>query len=277
MKIEKIAAFSEDGRGGSPTGVCLLDKEIKTTEMQNLAADLGYNETAFASKQDDGSWVARYFSPERELPFGGHGSTTLGAVLAEKYGSASYRIHIKDFQCEVEGKKSNDSFVASTKSPNTLSEKLNANAISELLDVFGYCRDQLNPDIPPAVANAGADHFVLALRCRADLADMYYEMEEGRKFMRDKNIFSIMLIFSEDNQTFHARNTYAVWGAHEDPATACAAAALSGYLRDIDWPHGNALKIIQGEDMGSKSVLRTEFSDEKNSPVKIIGQMEKLY
>lgn len=276
MKIEKIAAFSEDGKGGNPTGVFLLDAEIQTEEMQRLAADLGYNETAFAFQQDDGTWIARYFSPEVELPSCGHGTSTLGAALAEKYGSAKYKIRLKDLHTTVDGTKNSDGLAASTQSMNTSSEQLNCVATSELLDVFGYCRDQLNPDIPPALIYAGATHFVLALRDRSDLADMYYEMDEGRQFMRDKDIFSIMLVFVEDNQTFHARNTYAAWGALEDPATAAAAAALSGYLRDIDWPHGNALKVIQGEDMGSRSVLRTEFSDEKGSPVKILGRMNKL-
>lgn len=276
MKIEKIAAFTEDGQGGSPTGVFLLEEEIQTEEMQRLATGLGYTETAFAFRQDDGSWLARCFSPEIELAVCGHCRTTVGAVLAEKYGSDKYEICFKDRQLTVDGTKNSDGLVASKQSANTQSKQLNATATSELLDVFGYCRDQLNPDIPPAIINAGSDHFVLALRDREDLADMFYEMEEGRQFMRDKNIFSIMLVFAEDSQTFHARNTFAAWGAMEDPATAVAATAFSGYLRDIDWPHGNALKIIQGEDMGSRSILRTEFSDDKGSPVKVIGRMNRL-
>ncbi|WP_162651648.1 PhzF family phenazine biosynthesis isomerase [Lentilitoribacter sp. Alg239-R112] len=276
MKIEKIAAFSEDGRGGNPTGVLLLDEEIQSDEMQYLASNLGYTETAFASRQDDGRWFARYFSPEVELPSCGHGTTTLGAVLAEKYGTARYEICHKDIQYCVDGQKNSNGLAATTHSPNTHSKQLNAMATSELLDVFGYRRDQLDPDIPPAIIYAGSTHFVLALKNREDLANMFYEMEEGCQFMRDKNIFSIMLVFAENNHIFHARNTYAAWGAMEDPATASAAAALSGYLRDIGWPHENALKIIQGEDMGAKSILRTEFSDVKGSPVKVIGRMNKL-
>lgn len=276
MKVQKIAAFSEGGRGGNPTGVLLLDKEIQTEEMQRLAAELGYTETAFASRQDDGSWCARYFSSEVELPSCGHGMTTLGAVLAEKYGSARFQICFQGSQLTVEGERNSDGLVAATQSPKTKSRQLSSIETSELLDIFGYRRDQLDPDIPPAIVNSGSDHFVLALRDRTDLAEMYYEMEEGRRFMCDNNIFSVMLIYAEDNQTFHARNTYAAWGAMEDPATATAATALSGYLRDIDWPHGNSLTIIQGEDMGSRSILRTEFSDEKNSSVRVIGRMDKL-
>jgi hypothetical protein len=40
---------------------------------------------------------------------------------------------------------------------------------------------------------------------------------------------------------------------YEDPATGAATAALAGYLREIDWPHGGKIEVIQGEDMGSRS------------------------
>jgi len=44
--------------------------------MQDIAADVGFSETVFAAPQGDG-WVARYFSPETEVPFCGHATTTL--------------------------------------------------------------------------------------------------------------------------------------------------------------------------------------------------------
>lgn len=276
MEIQKIAAFSDADKGGNPTGVVLLEESIQTKKMQCLATELGYTETAFASLQDNGTWFARFFSPETEMPYCGHGASTLGAVLAENYGSARYQIRGKHSQLVVEGQKNCDGLIATTRSSSTKSRQLSACETSEILDIFGYRRDQLNPDIEPAIAQAGAGHYILALRNREDLASMYYELEEGRKFLREKNVFSIMLICAQSDQVFHARNTYAAWGVMEDPATAAAATALSGYLRDIDWPHKNALKIIQGEDMGSRSVLRTEFSDEKNSSVKVSGRMRKL-
>ncbi len=47
---------------------------------------------------------------------------------------------------------------------------------------------------------------------------------------------------------------------HQYPATpAIVAAALAGYLRDIGWPHGGVIDILQGEDMGSPSRLRAEI------------------
>lgn len=47
-------------------------------------------------------------------------------------------------------------------------------------------------------------------------------------------------------------------------------------MRDIDWPHENALKIIKGEDIGARFIKRTEFSGEKGRFIKVIGKTNML-
>ena len=62
--------------------------------MQALAAEIGYSETAFAFPIDDG-WRVRYFSPESEVPFCGHATIALGAVLAQVNGdNAVYKLQL---------------------------------------------------------------------------------------------------------------------------------------------------------------------------------------
>lgn len=51
---------------------------------------------------------------------------------------------------------------------------------------------------------------------------------------------TISLIHAESDQLFHSCNPFAAGGVYEVPATGAAAAALAGYLRDIDWPHAGA-------------------------------------
>ena len=60
-------------------------------------------------------------------------------------------------------------------------------------------------------------------------------------------------------------------GIYEDPATGAAAAAFAGYLRDLGWPHGGAIEIIQGEDMGMPSRLVVEFTEERGASVRVSG------
>ena len=61
------------------------------------------------------------------------------------------------------------------------------------------------------------------------------------------------------------------WMGYEDPATGAATAAFAGYLRDLDWPHGGSIEIIQGEDMGMRSLLRADINPEPGSSIRVSG------
>ena len=60
-------------------------------------------------------------------------------------------------------------------------------------------------------------------------------------------------------------------GVLEDPATGAAAAALAGYLRDLDWPHGGFIRISQGDDMGMSSRLDAAIPASPGSSIKVSG------
>jgi len=89
--------------------------------------------------------------------------------------------------------------------------------------------------------------------------------------MLKHGLTTIDLVWAETHRWFHSRNAFAVGGVLEDPATGAAAAALSGYLRDIGWPHGGAIDIVQGEDMGSMSLLRAEIGTPPGEGIRVSG------
>ena len=119
--------------------------------------------------------------------------------------------------------------------------------------------------------HAGADHALLALTKRDALADMRYDLELGRKLMDNAGIVTVALVVAEEQQLFHARNAFAAGGVLEDPATGAAAAAFAGYLRDIGWPHGGVINVVQGEDMGMRSLIRAEISEITDSSIRVSG------
>ncbi|TLM98720.1 PhzF family phenazine biosynthesis protein, partial [bacterium] len=82
MNILRIAAFSQNDKGGNPAGVVLCDEMPDEKEMLAIAKQVGYSETAFLTPVNDG-WRIRYFAPEMEVPFCGHATIASGAVLGE--------------------------------------------------------------------------------------------------------------------------------------------------------------------------------------------------
>ncbi len=275
-QVHRIAAFSEVNAGGNPAGVLVGESLPSDAEMQAMAAAVGYSETAFAAPEGD-HWRVRYFAPDSEVDFCGHATIALGAVLTELNGPGRYFLRINPGNISVEGSIDGDGQSRiELLSPPTHSRPVDAALLEEAQALFGLHSDDLDPQIPPAIANAGNDHLVLALRERGRLAEMAYDLETGRRLMEQHGLTTIALIWAEGPQRFHARNAFAIGGVLEDPATGAAAAALAGYLRDLDWPHGGSIDIAQGVDMGVPSRLKVTIPQKRGSPVRVAGASRKI-
>ena len=270
MSLQKIAAFSDGAVGGNPAGVWMGEALPLPAEMQRIAADVGFSETAFAAPEGSG-WRVRYFSPESEVPFCGHATIALGAALAQRAGDGVFALSLAHAQITVEGRRDGDLVQAALQSPPTRSGPLPDGLLDRILTLFGLARADLDPRIPPALIHGGADHAVLALRSRAALAAMHYALDAGRTLMLDAGLVTIVLVVVESDQLLHTRNAFASGGVLEDPATGAATAALAGYLRDLGWPHGGAIDVVQGEDMGMRSRLRAEIGPVPGSSIRVAG------
>jgi PhzF family phenazine biosynthesis protein len=276
MDIQKIAPFSDGGNGGNPAGVMITDSHPDTAEMQRIAAQVGYSETAFAMPAGE-AWRVRYFSPESEVPFCGHATIALGAALALRQGDGVYPLILNEAEITVEGNNNGKTLTAALQSPPTYSAPMPAELLSEVLDLFGYGVDDLNPNIPPARAHGGADHLVIALKSRDALAAMQYDLDAGRKLMLREGLITILFAYAETPQLFHTRNPFASGGVYEDPATGAASAAFAGYLRDINWPHHGMIDIVQGEDMGVRSILKANIPPAAGSSIRISGAARSIH
>ena len=272
MNIQRIAAFSADGEGGNPAGVVLLQEPLPQAEMESIAAEVGYSETAFAVETGPSAWRVRYFSPESEVPFCGHATIALGAALGERDGEGSFQLQLNDAEISVSANRHSDGrFSATLSSPETHSRPLTASELDETLELFGLEPDDLDSRLPPAWIHGGAGHIVLVLKDRATLSAMSYSLDEGRQLMRRYGVVTTMLVFLEADGSFAVRNAFASGGVLEDPATGAAAAAFAGYLRDRDFPHQGRLLIHQGVYMGSPSRILVELTDVAGSTVKVSG------
>jgi PhzF family phenazine biosynthesis protein len=270
MKVERIAAFADGKAGGNPAGVVICDMLPDAPAMQGLAREIGYSETVFAAPSEQG-WRVRYFAPEVEVDFCGHATIALGAALALRCGDGTFALQLNNASITVEGWRAGSTIIAALQSPPTRSKPASRRLVAEALTLFSYSPADLDARIPPAIANAGADHLVLALTSRARLSAMHYELDAGRTFAAAEGIVTISLVTAETSQRFHARNPFPIGGVYEDPATGAAAAALAGYLRDLGWPHGGAIEIIQGEDMGVRSRLHAQIPSAPGASIRVSG------
>ena len=274
--IQRLAAFHDDGAGGNPAGVAIVASLPDEPTMRRLAAEIGYSETAFACRED-GAWRVRYFSPESEVPFCGHATIALGAALAAHDGGATFELRLNEATITVQGHSGADgSGSASLLSPPTSSEPAQSTLVTGALALFGYEHAWLDPSLPPLIARAGATHLVLALRSRETLAAMAYDLDAGRELMNRAGLVTIALVHARATRAFDVRNAFASGGVMEDPATGAAAAALAGALRDRGLRDVAPLRIVQGEDMGARSIIVAEPMHEIGAPVRVSGAVRRL-
>eukprot|EP00747_Dinoflagellata_sp_TGD_P225425 gnl/TRDRNA2_/TRDRNA2_99028_c1_seq1.p1 gnl/TRDRNA2_/TRDRNA2_99028_c1~~gnl/TRDRNA2_/TRDRNA2_99028_c1_seq1.p1 ORF type:complete len:351 (-),score=57.42 gnl/TRDRNA2_/TRDRNA2_99028_c1_seq1:63-977(-) len=269
--VLRIASFACGTAGGNPAGVAIRTKLPDSVDMQRIAAEVGFSETAFAAKQGE-VWRVRYFSPEAEVPFCGHATIALGAALAMKFGDGVFGLVLNEVNITVEGQRNGEAVAAALQSPPTKSCGADANLVARALALFGWTEADLDSRIPPGIAEAGNRHLVLALKKQATLSAMSYNFEAGRDFMIEAGLLTLILVHAAEDQYFHVRNPFAYGGVYEDPATGSAAAAFAGYLRDLKWPHGGHIEILQGEDMGMRSLLTCEIPPDEGASIRVSGE-----
>lgn len=256
-ELVRMAAFTEDPAGGNPAGVWLGEELPSAPEMQRIAADVGYSETAFLIPSQPGAWIVRYFSPAAEVPFCGHATIAAAVVLAGRQGDGTYRLETRSGEVPVDVHRSSSDLPRATlTSVATDRRPCPPDLLDGVMRSFGWSPPSLDPDLPPALSYAGAWHLVVALGDRDTLAALSYDFDTVRQLMNDHDLTTLQIVWRQDPAAFHARDPFPVGGVVEDPATGAAAAALGAYLRDHhEVRPPTDIVIHQGHDMGRPSLL----------------------
>jgi PhzF family phenazine biosynthesis protein len=258
-EVLRYAAFTVDGRGGNPAGIVLDARGLGAAEMQAIAADVCYSETAFlvGRPAQPNVYDVRYFSPEQEVPFCGHATIASAVALAEGSPAEELIFHTPAGFVSIATSQNDDGErVAELTSVAPRVSEPESSLVPAALSALRWSADDLDPDYPVLLANAGSEHLVLVTKTRQRLADLDYDFDALAKLMREHELITVQLIWPESKKRYHSRNPAAGLGIVEDPATGAAAAAFGGYLRELGLIGENAkFTISQGVEIGRPSEL----------------------
>lgn len=277
-RVLRYAAFTGAPGGGNPAGVVLDGEDVSEDRMLDIAAQVGYSETAFLSRLPNeahaGShYRVRYFSPEAEVPFCGHATIASGVALAEKHGPGMFIFHTKGGSVPVRTQVDDAGHITATLT--SVAPKVETIAPDELKRALGYLgweSEELDPALPPRIAYAGARHLIVAARSRERLADLNYDFDALKGFMLEHDLTTVDLVWRRDEVTYDSRNPFPVGGVVEDPATGAAAAAFGAYLRELGVVTPPAtVHVRQGDDIGRPSRLRIDIAAD-HPGISVTGQ-----
>lgn len=261
--LQKLAAFTSSPQGGNPAGVWIGSELPAAEEMQSIANQVGFSETAFVAPLQGTTRTVRYYSPEAEVAFCGHATVATGVALGQKSGSAVYQFETTVGTIPVKVTEQDGKFLATLTSVEPKYEPAPKQLLSKALEALHWNEQELDPELPPARAFAGNWHLVIAVKSKSRLDNLNYDFDKLKALMLENDLTTLQLIWKENDKLIHSRNPFPVGGVVEDSATGAAAVALGGYLREaklISAP--KEIDILQGEVMGRPSQLKLSIPEQ---------------
>ena len=200
----RLAAFTTDPASATPRGVWIGDELPSAGEMQRVAAEVGYSESAFLAPDgsaEAGQLRVRYFSPPKEIDFCGHATIASGIALAERGWPPSLVLRTNDGVVDLEIERDTDGrFQATLTSVEPWVRELPETLLDRLLDMLDWRREELDPTLPPALAFAGVRHPIIAVRELATLGRIAYDFEPMRRLMLEHDLTTLQLIWRETRE-----------------------------------------------------------------------------
>ena len=258
MKFYIADCFAEEKYQGNELLVVIADRFVSDREQQQIAREINFSETAFilSGKQDNGGYDVRIWTPSvGEVPFAGHPSLGTAYVIhrfIEHGQSDIVKLNLKVGQIPV----------VITENGLTMSQKAPVFGETipkeEIAEVFGISPDKISDDYPVQWVSTGLAAVIIPLKDREALSRVRTNREAFERYiLRHPASYCSHLFFTDTgNKTFAARCLMEDY--LEDPATGSANGDLAGYLLQHDYFNRSDIDytVIQGEDMGRKSVLR---------------------
>lgn len=83
MKTYFVDSFTNQQFKGNPAAVCIVEGDADAATMQNIAAEIGFSETAFIQHIDETAYSIRFYTPKKEIPLCGHATLAASKIIFE--------------------------------------------------------------------------------------------------------------------------------------------------------------------------------------------------
>jgi PhzF family phenazine biosynthesis protein len=262
--------------GGNPAGIVLDAAGLTDADMQRIAAEVGYAETAFvidsgadhqvvSNETDTNRFSLRYFSPIAEVPFCGHATVATAVALAERTSTSTatsndtttFTFDTSVGEVTITTTRTTNGITAGFTSVEPEVRPIDPAVLRHLLSLLGLTEADLDERYPVRLSYAGNWHPIVVLRDPAAFDTFRFDPTAMRTLMDAEGYTGTVSILLATSPTeFEARNLFPVGAITEDPATGSAAASLGGYLRSLgSMDDAEPVIIHQGRHVGSPSLL----------------------
>jgi PhzF family phenazine biosynthesis protein len=83
MKTYFVDSFTNQKFKGNPAAVCIVESDVESQTMQNIANEIGFSETAFIKYISGNNYSIKFYTPKLEIPLCGHATLAASKILFE--------------------------------------------------------------------------------------------------------------------------------------------------------------------------------------------------
>lgn len=254
MNIYKLRAFPKTEDGGNKAGVVLQSDNLKTSEMQFIAEEIGYSETAFVSMSRIADFKVRFFTPTNEVNLCGHATIAtfnlmrdLGVIIPGMYTQETkagiLKIRVKEN--EVYMQQNLPMFSKPMKKQDVMKCFINLDFMSD--------------ELPIVIGSTGLREIFLPVKSVGHLNNLKPFYKEIMLASMKFNVIGIHAFALGDDCDAYGRNFAPIVGIKEESATGTSNGALGCYLAKFNFPQ-ESFTLRQGYSMNQPSEIYTNLT-----------------
>jgi PhzF family phenazine biosynthesis protein len=236
LRIFQVDAFTTMRGGGNPAVVALDAELLDDAAMQRLASERHDGDWAFVlpASGPGADLDVRFFSPCKELPFVGHATLALHAVLANVEPRPLRRQRGSTGIVEVRALE--DGGFSIRQAAPSLVRVIDATELHEVLALLGLAPERLDPRCPPRIAGGASTRLLLGLADTAALDSLAPHLQELAALsprLGAQGYFAFVCGAAAGKVATEARMFCPAIGIDEDPVSGNAHAMLGVHLHAL--------------------------------------------
>jgi trans-2,3-dihydro-3-hydroxyanthranilate isomerase len=272
----QIDVFTSQPLAGNPLSVFTDARGLSDSEMQSLARETNLQETTFVFPRDvsveaqEGIKV-RIFTPEEEIPFGGHptlGTATVlqtlrarsGTVSADHTSPSTIVLDLKVGKVPVSFREDADGLFGEMRQvPPVFGALHKVRAVAKAL---GLNAAQIESDLPIQTVSTGLVFTLVPIRHLSTLQSLKFDLRKAYDYLRQHRQGGGFYFITRDTcDPGIGLRARAIFPNGEDPATGSAAGCTSAWMVKYGAARSDeSVLILQGVEVKRPSRLFVKSS-----------------
>lgn len=280
IQVYHYDAFSNTPDKGNPAGVVFQAEHLSEAEMQQIAYEVGFNETVFILKSETADVRLRYYTPGHEINLCGH--ATMAALYGMKSrglleGKESITIETKVGVLPIQFERDGDTLLIEMKQDQPRFVPFEGD-VEKLAGAIHLTTDDIDLSKPIVYGSTGTWTLLIPIRHLSAFAKMKPDSSQFPNILLENPKASLHPFCFEtrdaDNM-MHARHFSSPYsGTTEDPVTGTASGVMGAYYLNYVDQEANEIRFVveQGHEMGREGRVEVKVSrDQHEMDVRIRG------